>query len=100
MSVLVEAGKPVPTKRVQPNSNIPAKRKRIYDARRRFVVLGDEAYDDALRARSFEVFRSRITPEIQRYREIYSAGLVPRAKRFVRTRLPGLTRWVKKVRGR
>lgn len=96
----IEAGKPVPTKRVQPNSNIPAKRKRIYDARRRFVVLGDEAYDDALRARSFEVFRSRITPEIQRYREIYSAGLVPRAKRFVRTRLPGLTRWVKKVRGR
>ena len=97
----IEAGRPVPEKRVEPSVEIPAKRRRIYDIRSEMIPEGDRAYATAEATGSFRDFLQGIAPVVARYRQAYGTdGIVERAKRFALKWMPGFTRRVQRALGR
>lgn len=97
----IEAGRPVPDKRVRPSGEIPEKRRRIYDIRSEMIPAADRAYDTARAAGTFRAFESAIAPVVARYHSAYGTnGAVERAKRFALRHMPGLTRRLQRALGR
>ncbi len=61
-----------PAKRVEPSDNHPEKRKKIYKMRSELVELGNRAFEKAIEADDFSVFKKEILPALKEYDDLYS----------------------------
>ena len=97
----LQAGRRVQRKRVEPSTDLPERRRRIYDIRTDLIATGDAAFTHAVRTGSFDDFLRGIGTDVARYRAAYGAdGPVERLKRLALARAPGLTRRVQRALGR
>jgi len=68
-----------PKKRVAPNNHIPSKRKKIYEQRIALASKANEAYEEALGANDFAIFKDRLTPLLNSYTKLYRRPFIIRA---------------------
>ncbi|NLL23779.1 MAG: coenzyme F420 hydrogenase [Tissierellia bacterium] len=67
-----------PNKRVKPSNQMSTRRKRIYEHRIPLASKANEAYQDALSANDFSIFKNNIEPELHRYNKLYHRPLLVR----------------------
>ena len=67
-----------PNKRVKPSNQMSTRRKRIYEHRIPLASKANEAYQDALSANDFSIFKNNIEPELHRYNKLYYRPLLVR----------------------
>lgn len=93
-------GEHVPHKRVTASKRLPRARRRIYDLRTRLIADGDRAFAASDHRGDFQDFWNRIGPSVAEYRSAYHDRPWMKVKKAVRTRLPGLFAWAKRIASR
>ena len=67
-----------PQKRVKPTFAIPKKRKHIYEQRTPLLYIANKAYEQALKANDFSVFRKILEPALNSYNKLYRRSFLIR----------------------